>query len=205
MEFTREQNKALIEHFPYLQPRNLWTDEIVKDYDYDHIRGQWDLPDGWHRLFLLYCMSIKPILKKANFIDQFRFSQLKEKWGEMTLYDNGVPQDIHEEMSDIKYIYERISALICQHCGNFAEYEARGWVSFFCKNCIAKIFDEGDYNKLDEPDFIIKITSWKPSSDSNSSELIKIVREIDAFPYFEEYLNCLKLTDEEFLKYILRK
>ena len=52
MDFTMEQNKALIEHFPYLQPRSLWTDEIAPDYSYDHIRGQWELPDGWGRLFL---------------------------------------------------------------------------------------------------------------------------------------------------------
>lgn len=203
-ELTVEQNKALIEHFPYLQPRNLWTDKIPEDYSYEYVRGAHELPDGWHRLFLLYCMSIKPPLRKANFIDQFRFSQIKEKWGEMTIYDNGTPRDIHDELTDLNYIYARISKLICQYCGSRSQYETRGWVSYFCKDCGEKHFSEEGLIEIDEPDFIVRLESWEAIKDENNNiiDYNKIVRTLDVFPYLEEYLNCLKLSDEEFLNYI---
>ena len=207
MDFTMEQNKALIEHFPYLQPRSLWTDEIVPDYSYDHIRGQWELPDGWHRLFLLYCMSIKPILAKADFVDRFRFSQIKEKYGVLTIYDNGCPQEIYQEICDLNYIYTRISKLICQQCGQFAIYESRGWVSYFCKDCSEKIFDKDSLLPVDEPDYEINIEWWEAIKDeagNSTGEYNKLQRQLDAFPYFEEYLNCLKMTDEEFLDYLFQ-
>ena len=55
--YTVEQNKKLIEKFPYLMPINLWTLEPVKDYDFDYIRGDYELPDGFMRCFLLYCKA----------------------------------------------------------------------------------------------------------------------------------------------------
>lgn len=208
MEFTREQNKALIEHFPYLQPRSLWTDEIVKDYDYGYIKGQWDLPDGWHRLFLLYCKAIKPVLKKVDFIDKFRFSQLKEKWGVMTLYNNGYPKEVYEELSDLNSIYCRISTLICQRCGKPADIETRGWIGFLCNACKPETFTAGDYYNLKEPNFIVKLESWEPSVKSNSittDDYNKIIRELDCKPYYNEYIRCLNLTDSEFIEYLTNK
>ena len=86
LNLTKEENKMLIEYFPFLQPRNVWTDKIPEDYDYDYILGVGDLPYGWERLFLLYCKHLKVELDKFNFTDKFRFSQIKEKYGDMRLY-----------------------------------------------------------------------------------------------------------------------
>ena len=60
MELTVEQNKKLVEKFPYLIPTNIWTGEVVDNYDYSYNEGECDLPIGWHRLFLLYCKNIRP-------------------------------------------------------------------------------------------------------------------------------------------------
>ena len=92
--FTPEQNKKLIEIYPYLQPRNVWTDKIPEDYDYSYIRGDKEVPDGWLRLFLLYCKAIRPALVNDSYLEQFRFSQVKEKYGSMRLYDFGAPKEV---------------------------------------------------------------------------------------------------------------
>ena len=34
---TKEENKALIERMPYLLPRNVFTDKVVDNYDYEYI------------------------------------------------------------------------------------------------------------------------------------------------------------------------
>ena len=43
-------NKKLIEKYPWLQIRNVWTGELVKPEDYEFT---WldDLPDGWRKAF----------------------------------------------------------------------------------------------------------------------------------------------------------
>ena len=51
-ELEKIANEQLIKFMPYLQPRNVWTDEIPKDYDYEYIRGEHEIPEGWLSLFL---------------------------------------------------------------------------------------------------------------------------------------------------------
>lgn len=34
MDMTKEQNKKLIERYPFLLPHNRWTDKVPEDYDY---------------------------------------------------------------------------------------------------------------------------------------------------------------------------
>ena len=77
---SRRLRKALIKEYPYLQPRNVWTDKIAEDYDYEYILGEHDLPEGWFELFLQMCEDIKEPLIKADYLNEFRFSQLKEKY-----------------------------------------------------------------------------------------------------------------------------
>ena len=36
METTKEQNKKLIERYPFLMPRNRWTGKVPEDYDYSY-------------------------------------------------------------------------------------------------------------------------------------------------------------------------
>ena len=35
----QEQIKKLVERYPYLLPRNVWTGEVPEDYDYTYIIG----------------------------------------------------------------------------------------------------------------------------------------------------------------------
>ena len=69
MELTVEQNKLLVERFPFLKPRNVWTGEFSEDYDYSYIVGVGDVPRGWERLFLLYCKHLRETLVETNFLE----------------------------------------------------------------------------------------------------------------------------------------
>lgn len=132
---TKEQNKVLCERYPFLIPRNVFTDEIDEDYDYSYIRGIGELPSGWHKLFFQLCEDIRQPLIDADYLDKFRFSQVKEKYNTIRCYTFGAPETVH----DIIEKYEYISRFICQRCGKPATYETIGWITSYCDDCIKDI------------------------------------------------------------------
>ena len=79
IKLNEAQIRELINRYPYLLPRNVWTGKVVEDYDYSYILGQYEIPWGWFRLFLLYCKNIRELLEKANYLNKFQFTQIKEK------------------------------------------------------------------------------------------------------------------------------
>ena len=96
LQLEKSINKELIKNMPYLQPRNVWTDEIPKDYDYEYIRGEHELPEGWFSLFLDMCKDIRKPLEKSSYLNKFRFTQIKEKYGSLRVYNNGCPEEVHD-------------------------------------------------------------------------------------------------------------
>ena len=134
MNLTKEQRKKLTELYPFLIPRNVFTDEIPENYDYDYIRGEGEIPFGWRRLFFMYCKKIRPILSEYNLLDNYRFNQLKEKYGTLRIYDNAAPAKIHI----LNSLYSCFANYICQRCGQFANFETSGWVESICENCYTK-------------------------------------------------------------------
>lgn len=76
---TIEQNKKLVEAFPFLLPRNRWTDEVIEDYDYTWTELD-AMPEGWRKLFSEHmCAEIAAILKKANYLDKQCYEILSER------------------------------------------------------------------------------------------------------------------------------
>ena len=78
-------NKELIEKYPWLQIRNIWTGELLKLEDYNFT---WldDLPNGWRKAFGLQMVKeLDKILRKANFQNNYQIVQIKEKWRVFTL------------------------------------------------------------------------------------------------------------------------
>lgn len=192
MTLTNEQRKQLIDLYPYLQPRNLWTGKVSEDYDYSYIRGEHELPDGWLRLFFLYCKNLRPILVETELLDKFAFSQLKEKYGQMCLYNFGIPRKGGADI--LTSLYESYSTQICHVCGKPARYESRGWIEPWCEECVErchyttkKIYTRsqmclGMWNREKE---CTEYTYWS---------FRKLARE---------YKKCLLMTDEEFYQYII--
>ena len=80
--------------------------------------------------------ELKAILEKANYVDKFRFAQIKEKYGTLRLYHNGIPESIYDEIEAWESKYEDLSEQVCINCGKSAKYMTPGWISFFCEDCI---------------------------------------------------------------------
>lgn len=138
-----ERNKELCERYPFLLPRNVWTDKIDDDYDYS-----WTLLDnveeGWKKLFLKMCEEIREPLINCNFLDKFRFSQIKEKWGVLRMYHFGAPAEVNE----IIWKYEKMSARICINCGDKATKMSRIWYAPWCDKCARG--DAEDYEDIND-------------------------------------------------------
>ena len=79
---------------------------------------------GKKRFGLDICKELNALFKKSkckNFNRKYFISQIKEKYGTLRWYDNGVPEDIYEEYSNIINKYEALSAKTCIECGAQAE------------------------------------------------------------------------------------
>lgn len=126
----RKNNKKLVLKYPFLLPRNVWTDKLADDYAYDYIRLKGEIPDGWWKRFgIPLCEDLKEVLVKYNYLHDYRFSQCKEKYGSIHLYDFGAP----EEWFDHLHAWEYISEHTCVECGKFpVPMRCFSWISPYC-------------------------------------------------------------------------
>ena len=122
--------RALVERYPFLIPRNVFTGEIPEDYDYTYIMYL-ELPKGWHKLFFQLCEDIRQPLIDTNYLDKFRFTQVKEKYNTMRCYHTGAP----EEVCRIIEKYEQMAYYVCTNCGKPATCETTGYFASFCDDC----------------------------------------------------------------------
>lgn len=134
---TKEENKALCEKYPFLRwygdPLYVGYSEEKINYDYT---WEDDIPDGWRAAFCPQMWDeLKTILEKADYVDQFRFVQIKEKWGQLRIYEGGLPSSIADEVYEWESKYERLSEKYCIHCGKPVKYMTLGWISFVCPEC----------------------------------------------------------------------
>jgi hypothetical protein len=136
-------NKKLIKEYPFLLPRNRWTGEVCKDYDYSYTELD-AMPAGWRKAFgLQMCKEIKEELVKFNYLNDYRILDIKEKYGSLRWYDNGFPAD--SKIPEIIYKYEMLSEITCINCGKEAKYQTTGWINFICEDCKNKRVAEGAY------------------------------------------------------------
>lgn len=98
---VRQFNKSLCKKYPFLIPRNRWSGEIVEDYDYSWTELD-ALSYGWYLTFGLEIVEeIYQELKKFDFVDKYKISQIKEKYGTLRWYDFGTPVGKKSEEYDI--------------------------------------------------------------------------------------------------------
>ena len=139
-----EENKKLVEKYPFLIPRNVCTGEIVKDYDYSYIEG---FNYGWKDIFLEYCENILPWYNSLDEESkkQFYFTELKEKYGQMRIYTSFTS----EEERKANDIVLNKSKWTCYNCGkkprdskhNHVIWTNRGYIIHLCKECALKSCD----------------------------------------------------------------
>lgn len=190
MGFTCEQRKKLIEIYPYLKPRNVWNDEEIPNYDYSWMNGESDLPLGWIRLFMMYVKDIRPHLEKNGLVNRYRFSQIKEKYNTMRMYDFGAPYHVHQ----LNTIYDCFARYVCQNCGELATIETQGYYASYCNNC-AEIFAK-NYNteQLKIPNFCVT-ERYANGIYYETHYSYKVL--------LKRYLKVKNMTDQEFFEYLI--
>lgn len=130
------KNKELCDKYPFLIPRNDENGKEIENYDYSYTLLD-DVPKGWRKLFLQMCDDLKAALIKCNYLYDYRFVQIKEKWGELVCYDNGAPCDTYDIISKYNYL----SQYVCISCGSTRAREySNGWVWPYCRKCFKKSF-----------------------------------------------------------------
>ena len=139
---TIKTNKKLIERFPFLLPKNRFS--LLMSYDYDYTHTELDaLPKAWRNSFgIEMCEKIKACLIKANYLDKYFITQIKEKYGILHWYDMGVPQSIHQEYHDIINYYEDKSMLVCIETGKTAKYMTLGWFTYISEESLKQKLKE---------------------------------------------------------------
>ena len=175
---SRQLRKALVEEYPYLMPRNEFTGELIKDYDYTFIEGEYNLPEGWFRLFLQCCEDIKEPLVKAACLDAFRFVQIKEKYGEMRLYSSGATK----EVLDIIDKYEFLSQQVCSVCGKPATVMTSGYICPYCSEHV-----RGSMENVDDAELINIKTSFTKRTWSAATGDVETI--VDCKDEWERYLK----------------
>lgn len=140
MEYSKNSvilNKSLIEKYPWLYPHYEWSGEKVKDFDYTWTELD-AMPNGWREAFgELLCEEIQEELEKYNFVNEYSIAQIKEKFGGLRWYDNGVPSKC--KIHDIIENYSVCSEYICFSCGELDVPSTDGWIIPVCKKCIKKM------------------------------------------------------------------
>ena len=142
-DWMRDKNYNLCQEYPFLIPRNVFTDEIITNYDYSFTYLD-ECPIGWQPIFLEMCKTIKPLLEELYLLNDFRLIQIKEKHGRLTIYHAGAPENIDNVIG----YYENLSRRVCIKCGEPATKITVGWIMPFCDKCATK--GDFDCDDIDE-------------------------------------------------------
>jgi hypothetical protein len=84
--------------------------------------------DGWFDILYEMCLEIRD----ANPSEDFKFTQIKEKFGTLRIYEQGATEEVYNIITKA----EDKSASTCEDCGS-KEATTRGkyWVSTLCNSC----------------------------------------------------------------------
>ena len=146
----RSFNKHLIKKYPWLMPRNRWTDTISKDYDYSYTELD-EMPEGWRIAFGDQMVEeIHRQLVKFNYVNDFRITQIKEKWGSLQFYCGATPVG---KLSEAYTVFSRKGSEVLAPKWDVNKYclredHSEHYISYFDRDKVNMTFDEIDaYNK----------------------------------------------------------
>ena len=144
---VKNENRILCERYPFLKYHTQFGNDELIGYDYDFTYLD-DMPKGWKKAFgIQMCEELRDMLLECDYLDKYRISQVKEKFGSLRWYDDGVPEKIYEKYTNWLIKYEKISAKTCIMCGEPGNLMRTGWIVPYCKDCFAALGMDRDYEK----------------------------------------------------------
>lgn len=136
-----KRNKELVKKYPFLLIRTSWDGRVIEDEDVSY-EYTWydDIPEGWAKAFGKQMLDeLLAILKEGNCLNDYQILQIKEKWGFLHWYSNGVPKSVWDKYLDWERKYEDLSEDTCIKCGEPATHVTKGWIMPVCKQCFEEI------------------------------------------------------------------
>lgn len=117
--------------YPFYKVYNVYTDKFC---GYSHTWYD-SIPKGWRKAFgKQLSKELKKQLIADGMLYTFRFSQIKEKYGTLRMYNFSCT----EEVNNILDKYEGLSKQYCIYCGRPAQYITSGYVLYLCEKCLRK-------------------------------------------------------------------
>lgn len=98
--------------------------EEINNYDWLEL-----IPVGWKEIAHKMIEECEAIYPDWEIID------LKEKYGALRCYDDGVPTPLRDKIDTILDKYEAMSGRTCCRCGNPATKISTGWILPWCDFC----------------------------------------------------------------------
>ena len=147
IQISDDEMRALLKKYPFLVIENFNDCEPVYETEEEKISKNWykefdgyGWEDLWKRylkhLFEWYDQQSEDVKKS------FRFTEVKEKFGELRIYTDGVGSE------DLECIAEWLSSVTCQFCGKvtmdeddprcFKIWRSGGWITNMCEECAKK-------------------------------------------------------------------
>lgn len=102
-------------------------DAYEVDFDWNDICINMEWGNGWLREFYNLCSNIVTEVKS-----DFHWVQLKEKFGRACCYYTG---SITPYGAELIREFEKETAEICEHCGEFGKIRTGGWQMCLCDKC----------------------------------------------------------------------
>lgn len=129
----RMMNKRLVKKWYFLAPRNVWTGQIPKDYNYTWI-DWWGFDTGWGKAFgWMFLKELGDAVKESGRKD-FQILDQKEKFGELRTYTGYCSEKVQKIIDK----YECISRHVCYYCGIEAPITDDGYILPRCFECYCK-------------------------------------------------------------------
>jgi len=134
----------LIEQFPWLNPREDWSNDYLQ---FDDEEDTWteldDLPEGWKEGFLEDMLTeIDEVLNEYDCVETYRVIAAANRGGIFKWEHAGFVPEAREDLNRIIKLYKKVANETCMECGMRAKsYQVDGDIIVAC-----------DIHKPDEAD-----------------------------------------------------
>ncbi len=131
---NKENTKKLYEKYPKIfAQKDLTIQQSCMPWGFE-------CGDGWFDLIDKLCDALQFHTDRNNY-SQVEATQVKEKFGTLSFYTNGIDDYLRGYIS----FAELMSASICETCGtNQNVTQTKGWIKTICKECLEKKEEKKD-------------------------------------------------------------